>query len=172
MRRAILIASALALVTGLVFLTLGPEGRRAMLTGLMDPLHGLDHFLALLAVSIWAGRLRSTELWALPAAFLAGMAPGFVLAAGQDPIPLADLLVHVVILGSLLSFVAAMLIPIRLPLREAVSSVAMIGGCHGYVHAHEVGSAMAPWFGLGAIIGAAALLAAGVAAGLVAPQAE
>ena len=162
----------LAVTAGLLFLVLGPEGRRAMLVGLTDPLHGLDHFLALLTVGVWAGRLRNPDLWVLPAAFLTGMVPGFVLAVDQTPIRLADILVHIVVLGSLLSFVAAILIPIRLPTREAVSTVAMIGGCHGYLHGHEVGSEMAGWFGLGALIGAAALLTAGAAVGLAAPRAE
>ena len=172
MRRVVLIVSVLAVAAGLLVLVLGPEGRRAMLVGLADPVHGLDHFLALLAVGVWAGRLRNPDLWVLPAAFLAGMVPGFVLAVDQTPIGLADILVHIVVLGSLLSFVAAILIPIRLPTREAVSTVAMIGGCHGYLHGHEVGSGMAGWFGLGALIGAAALLAAGAAVGLAAPRAE
>jgi urease accessory protein len=172
MRRAILIVASLAAVTGLLLLVLGADGRRAMLTGLTDPLLGFDHFLAFLAVGVWAGRLRSPDLWVLPAAFLGGMVPGFMLAVDQVPIPLADILVHIVILGSILSFVAAILIPVRLPTREAVTTLAMIGGCHGYVHGHEVGGGAAAWFGLGALVGAAVLLAAGAVVGLAAPRAE
>jgi urease accessory protein len=146
----------------LLFVALGPESRNSLMAGLTDPVRGLDHFLALLAVGIWAGRLRSPDLWALPAAFLAGMAPGFVLAFDQVPIPIADALIHLVILGSLLSFVTAVLVPIRLPTMEAARTVAMIGGCHGYDAWLGGGLSVGGVVRLGALLAAAVLLAAGV----------
>ncbi len=95
------------------------------------------------------------------------MAPGFVLAVDQVPIPLVDVLVRIVVLGSLLSFAAAVVIPIRIPTSEAVTTLAMIGGCHGYLHGGEVGVATADWwFGLGALLAAGGLVTAGVAVGL------
>jgi urease accessory protein len=140
------------------------------MAGLMDRLLGLDHLLALLLAGMWAGRLRGPELWALPAAFLAGTVPGFALAADQVAISLIEGLVHLLILASLVSLAAALLTPLRLPTRESMSTVAMIGGCHGYIHGVEIGSEQAMWFGLGALASAAALLASGVAVGLAAPQ--
>ena len=70
------------------------------------------------------------------------------------------------IVGSLLSLAAAIVIPIRLPTKEAASTVAMLGGCHGYVHGVEVGSGQALWFGLGALVSAGLLLLTGVVTGL------
>ena len=173
MERSVLLTASLVLGLALMIaVILEPEGRRALVAGLTDPLRGLDHFLALLALGIWVGRLQDPNLWALPAAFLVGMASGFLLMVGQPPIPLADVLVHVVLLGSLLSFVAAILLPIRLPTREAISTVAMVGGCHGYLHGHEVGWGAALWFGLGFLVAAALLLAVGVLVGLTSPPVE
>ncbi len=171
LRSALIAASLLMGVALLLFGIWDAKGRSSLLSGLTDPLYGLDHFLALLAVGIWAGRLRGANTWKLPAVFLGGTVPGFLLMVGQPPIPLTDALVHIVIVGSILSFVAAFLIPIRIPTSEAVTTVAMIGGCHGSVHASEVGAtAAAGWFGVGALLTASGLTAAGVAVGLATPR--
>jgi len=138
----------------------------------MDPLLGLDHLLALLLVGMWAGRLRGPELWTLPAAFLAGTVPGFVLAADQASLPVVEAVVHVLVIASLLLLAAALLAPVRLPAREAMSAVALTGGCHGYIHGVEVGSEQALWFGFGALLSATALLASGAAVGLASSRAS
>lgn len=170
MRHPALLVVASGLATLLLAGAGSGAGRASLMAGLMDPFLGLDHLLALLLVGTWAGRLRGPELWALPAAFLAGTVPGFALAADQVSIPVVEGLVHLLILASLVSLAAALLVPLRLPTREAVSTVAMFGGCHGYIHGVEVGSEQAMWFGLGALASAALLLASGVVVGLASPQ--
>ncbi|EYD76379.1 hypothetical protein Rumeso_02043 [Rubellimicrobium mesophilum DSM 19309] len=95
---------------------------------------------------------------------------GYLLATGQTPIPLVDALVHILIMGSLLLLAGAITFPIRLPLREAVSTMAMFGSCHGYVHGLEAGLEMPGWFGLGSIMTATALLSLGVIVGLTVAQ--
>lgn len=170
MRRVILAFSALALVNLLVFLIL-EEGRRDELAdGFLDPILGLDHFMVLVGVGLWAGRWGGTAQWLLPVAFLLGTPVGYVLAAGQPPVPLVDGLVHVLVVGSLLLIAGVLAFPVKMPMPEAASTVAMFGGCHGYVHGLEQGRDGPVWFEVGSLAMAAALLALGVLAGLVATR--
>ena len=172
MRRAVLIGSALAMAAGLLLLALGVEGRGALLAGVADPLLGLDHFLGLLGVGLWAGRLGGAQRWLLPLCFLAGAPAGYLLGAGAPPFPLAETLVDLLVVGSLLLLTAAIVVLLRLPPGEARSSVALMGCCHGYIHAAHLGSEEALWFSLGSLASAGALLAAGVAVGMAVPRTE
>lgn len=156
---AVLVASALGLVP------VHSEGRSALLSGFMDPVFGLDHLLALLWLGLWAGRVRGPALWALPAAFLAGTVAGFGLALGPPVGLVLEAVVHLLVVASLLLLIGAALIPVRLPLREMASTVALMGGCHGYAHGLEVSAAPALWFGLGVLVSSAALAVAGAALG-------
>jgi urease accessory protein len=156
-----LLASAMGLVP------VGTEGRSAFLIGLMSPTFGLDHLLALLWLGLWAGRLGARTSWALPMVFLGGMVGGLGLGLGAGPGPVLEAIVHLLVVASILLLVGAVLVPVRLPLPSAASMAVLMGGCHGYLHALEVGAGPALWFGLGALIGAAALAGTGAALGRV-----
>ena len=73
--------------------------------------------------------------------------------------------------GSVLLVGVGLMGSVNLPLREATSMAAMIGGCHGYLHRLEVGTAEAVWFGLGAVVTAGALMTVGVAVAMREPRA-
>lgn len=138
----------------------------SVLAGLVHPILGLDHFFALLGVGMWAVQLRDRARWALPVAFLAGMPVGFLLVAQQPPAPLIDALVKLLTIASGPLIAAALILPVRLPPKETVSTVALMGGCHGYVHGVELGQADPLGFSLGFMVASVALLAAGLAVGL------
>ena len=95
-----------------------------------------------------------------------------MLAAGQTPGPLIETLVRGLVIGSMLLVAAALAVPMNLPPREATSTVAMIGGCHGYLHWSEVSPAQVISFGFGSFVTAAALMAMGVAVARLIPQAD
>jgi urease accessory protein len=162
MKRVALMTAVLTMMSLLASLGWGDRGRDALAAGLLDPVLGLDHFMVLLGVGLWAGQWGGTAQWALPAAYLLGTPLGFVLAAGQPPFPLIDTLVHVLILGSLLLIAGALVVPLRLPMREAAGTVAMFGGCHGYVHRLEAVSDVPLLQGLGVMSASAVLLVLGV----------
>jgi urease accessory protein len=172
MARLGLITVTILIGVVLLLAALGADGRRAMLTGLIDPLLGLDHFLGLLGVGLWAGRMGGAERWLLPLCFLAGAPAGYLVGNGAPPFPLAETLVDLLVVGSLLLLTATIIVPLRLPPGEARSSVALMGCCHGYIHAAHLGSEGAVWFSLGSLASAGALLAAGVAVGLSVPRTE
>lgn len=142
------------------------EWLRSLLAGLAHPVLGLDHLFALLGVGMWAARLGDTARRAVPAAFLVGMPMGFLLVVQQPPSPLIDSLVKLLAIASGPLIAATLILPVRLPLREALYTLALMGGCHGYVHGVELGNAE-PWaFTLGFLISAIALLTAGLTVGL------
>lgn len=164
---SLVVAAGFLLASALGLAPARTTERLPFLDGLMDPVLGLDHLLALLWLGLWAGRVRGPALWALPTAFLAGTVAGFGLALGPPVGLVLEALVHFLLVASLLLLVGAAVVPVRLPLPEAASAVALIGGCHGYVHGLEIGGAPALWFGLGVLLSAAALVATGAAVGRV-----
>ena len=64
--------AALALVALVVFGALNEGGRQSLVVGLADPVLALDHFVVLIGVGLWAGKLGASAHWRLPAAFLIG----------------------------------------------------------------------------------------------------
>jgi urease accessory protein len=162
---SLLAVAGLLLASALGLLPERTTERPPFLAGLLGPVLGLDHVLALLWLGLWVGRVRGPALGALPAAFLAGTVAGFGLALGPPVGPVLAALVHLLLVASLLLLVGAALVPVRLPLPEVACLVALMGGCHGYVHGLEIGGAPALWFGLGVLFTAAALIAVGVGMG-------
>ena len=163
MRRPVGAVAVLVLAALLVFGALDGQERRSWAAGLLDPLIGLDHFMVLVGIGLWAGRLGAPAPRRMLAAFLVGALAGFVLAAGQPSALLVEALVRLLVIGSVLLVGVGLMVRVSLPQRDATSMAAMIGGCHGYLHRLEVGPAEALWFGLGAVVTAGALMTVGVA---------
>src|SRR5690606_2095654 len=74
-----------------------------LIHGMLHPLLGVDHLLAMIAVGVWATQLGGRAVVALPAAFVATMANGAV--AGDAGLGLpgveAGILLSVLALGAL-----------------------------------------------------------------------
>ena len=58
-----------------------------LLTGLLHPVSGLDHVLAMVAVGLWGAQLGLPAIWVLPVAFPLVMAMGGMLGFLGVPIP-------------------------------------------------------------------------------------
>ena len=172
MRGLLLLGLALAVAVWVVAIGLGDAERRSLVIGLIDPLLGLDHFLALLGVGAWAGRLGAPEFRVLPGAFLAGAALGFLLGLGPTQPPVINAAVHVLAVVPFFMLIPAIVMPLRMSLREAASTVLMLGGCHGFVHELDLDTSRSLWFGLGAAVAAGAFLAVGVLVGRMANPAQ
>jgi urease accessory protein len=129
----------------------GHAGGDAFAAGFAHPLLGADHLLAMLAVGLWAARRGGAARWTLPAAFLAFMLIGALLAVPGAPLAAAEqgAAASVFVLG--LAVVAAA----RLATPFALACVAAFAVFHGY--AHGVESAGEPVFFAG-MLGASALL--------------
>lgn len=130
--------------------------------GMLHPLSGLDHMLAMIAVGLWAAYAGGRALWLLPASFvgmmLAGAGLGFagIALAMMEPLILAS----VVVLGLLVAF------NVRMPLIPGMALVALFGLFHGQAHALEMAAGTATVsYALGFALVTALLHLGGIAIG-------
>ncbi|MEE9139777.1 MAG: HupE/UreJ family protein [Alphaproteobacteria bacterium] len=167
--------AATAAMTGVVMavFTVAPEalahapgasptsaGHGGLIGGVLHPLGGLDHLLALVAAGMLAGGLGGRAALAVPGVFLAALAAGFVAGVEGAALPLGEFAIaaSLVFLGSIVA------LGLRLPLAVAVSLAGLFAVFHGYAHGVEAPVSTEPVvFGLGLITASAFILAAGAA---------
>ncbi|MDO9710349.1 HupE/UreJ family protein [Paracraurococcus lichenis] len=164
MTRFALPAAAL-LLPATAFAHPGHLEHAGFLAGLLHPVSGLDHLLAMVMVGLWAGLLGGAARLALPGAFLAAMLAGFGLAAAGLVLPG----VEAGILASVVVLAAFALLAVRVPVAAAAGLVALAGLFHGHAHGTEMLGGVAP-YAAGFLLATAALHAAGLA--LAAPLAR
>ncbi len=132
--------------------------------GLMHPLTGLDHLLAMLLVGGWATLLGSTSR-AAALSFTGGIAAGIAIAVISPAAGLATL-AEAVIIGSLLVLGAGVLVGWKPGGLLATAVAGLFGLGHGLAHGWSAeGMAMPLSFGIGVMVTTAALLALGHAIG-------
>lgn len=111
------------------------------LSGVLHPLTGTDHLLAMFAVGLWAAAVGGRAAWTLPLAFVAALAVGGI--AGVLGLQLTG--VEPTILASLVVFGVASAIALRLPLGAAAAGTAVFGLAHGLAHGAEATGSFAPY---------------------------
>lgn len=131
--------------------------------GLLHPLLGLDHLLAMLVVGIWAAQLGGRARALVPASFVALMALGGLAAMnGYAPPRIeAGIAASLLVLGLLVTLRG------RLPVAAAMALTAAFALFHGAAHGLELPRLAAPGayaFGFG--LATAALHGAGLLIGL------
>lgn len=136
-----------------------PGHGEGAVAGLMHPLTGLDHILAMVAVGLWAAQLGGRAQWLLPASFVGFLAMGGVLGASGFVLPMAEagIVTSVLLLGLLVGFA------VKLKTAPAALAVGVFALCHGYAHGVEMpamGSGLL--YGLGFVAASAALHASGL----------
>ena len=132
-----------SLIASLVLFSLTPQIAQAhvgILTasgwehGVLHPLLGIDHLLAMLAVGIWARQLGGRATWLVPLSFVSVMVLGGML--GMYTIPLSyiegGILMSLLVLGVLIATA------IRLPLTASMALVGLFALFHGYAHGAEM----------------------------------
>lgn len=165
MTRTTLIAAA---SVGALMLTLaGPAlahpGHLAgggFIDGLLHPLSGIDHLMAMTAVGVWAARQGGRALWALPAAFVVMLAGGAALGIAGVALPAVEALIaaSVVVLGLLA------VTNVRVPVAAGVALVGAFAVFHGHAHGAEMPEAAHPLlYGAGFLLATALPHAAGIA---------
>ena len=83
--KAALLASALVASSSAMA---HPGHAEGALAGLMHPLTGADHLLAMVAVGLWAAQLGGRAQWLLPASFVGFLAAGGALGAAGVSLPM------------------------------------------------------------------------------------
>ena len=138
------------------------DGYGSFMSGLLHPIFGLDHVLAMVAVGLWASLIGGRALVVVPAAFVGVMALGFLMALGGVALPFVEpvILASVVVLG----LVVALALPV--PVAAGAALVGFFAVFHGHAHGEEMGAATMAAYGAGFVIATAALHAGGIALGL------
>lgn len=139
------------------------HGSSGMITGLLHPFSGMDHFLAMLAVGMWAGQNGGRKIWLLPAFFMAMLATGAGIALNYPSLPLIapGVAASVLVLG----FIVAR--SLRLPVLTSVALTASFGVLHGYAHGMEIPGAIEPVpYAFGFLASTAALHLTGIMLGI------
>ncbi len=143
----------------------GDHSHMSFTEGLLHPLTGLDHVLAMVAVGLWASQLGGRALWLLPLTFPAVMAIGAALGLSGVTLPL----VEIGIAGSVMVLGAVVALALRPSLAISIPLIGAFALLHGYSHGVELpASASALSYGAGFIAATLVLHAIGIATGLIA----
>jgi urease accessory protein len=141
----------------------GHEGT-GFVHGLIHPLGGLDHILAMVAVGLFAARLGGRALWLVPASFVTAMAVAGAVGMAGFALPHveAGIALSILVLGAAIAFETTM------PVAAAMALVAFFAVFHGYAHGAEMPETMSGLAYAGGFLAATATLhAAGIGLGLL-----
>ena len=101
---------ALCVVARVVPVLAHVEGGEAagLVSGLLHPVSGLDHVVAMIAVGVWGAQLGAPALWLLPVTFPLVMAFGGMAGLIGVPLPGVEfgIAVSAIVLGALVVFEA------------------------------------------------------------------
>jgi len=134
------------------------------IAGVLHPLAGLDHMLAMISVGLWGAFLGRPLVYALPMLFPAAMAVGGALGMAGIGFPPVELgiAVSVVTLGAMILFA------VRAPVVVACVIVGIFALFHGYAHGAELPSAADPvGYSAGFVLSTGVLHLVGIAFGLL-----
>lgn len=139
------------------------------LSGLIHPVLGYDHLLAMLSVGILSAQIGGRAIWTVPATFVGVMAVGGAL--GLIDIGLTS--TEMGIAGSLVLLGAIIAAERKLPILLAMAGVGFFAIFHGYAHGTEMPTTAEPvLYALGFLTGTALIHIAGVVIGDIAKHYE
>ncbi|MDM0046112.1 HupE/UreJ family protein [Variovorax dokdonensis] len=109
--------------------------------GLLHPLLGPDHLLAMVCVGVVSMQLGGSSVWRVPAAFVLAMIVGGATGMARPGAGFAEagIAISLVALGSAIVFRQ------RMPHALVMACVGVFGFCHGYAHGVEIPQAASPW---------------------------
>ncbi|MCG7868700.1 MAG: HupE/UreJ family protein [Candidatus Thiodiazotropha taylori] len=152
---AIALLALCALLPGVVLghVEVGISGDGGFVSGLLHPVTGLDHVVAMVAVGLWGAILGAPAIWILPIAFPLIMTVGAVLGILDFPLPAIGIGIaaSAIFLGGMVAANA------RPPLAIAFLAIAFFAIYHGHPH----GAAL-PDFGVPLLYAAGFVVATGL----------
>lgn len=163
---SILVAVWISLIPTMVYAHDGnvlPLG--GFLNGLIHPVLGYDHLLAMLSVGILSAQIGGRAIWTVPATFVSVMALGGALGLIDIGLPSTEMGIaaSLVILGSIIAAER------RLPILLAMAGVGFFAIFHGYAHGAEMPQTAEPVaYATGFLTGTALIHIAGVVIGDIA----
>lgn len=161
-RCALLVCLSLPAAAAFAHAQTGVAG--GLLSGLLHPVVGIDHLVAMVAVGLWGAILGSPAVWVLPVTFPLVMAIGALFGLADVGLPG----VEVAIALSALALGAAVLTKSRPPLWAAACLVGLFAIFHGHAHGTEVPEATNPLaYGVGFVLATGLLHLSGILIGLL-----
>lgn len=142
-------------------------GDNGFVSGILHPILGLDHLLAMLCVGILSAQLGGRSIWQLPLTFVLVMVIGGLLGVFQIPMPAVEvgISLSVLVLG------AGIAIDRELAPWIAIGFTALFAVFHGYAHGLEMPSMATPAsYVSGFVLGTASIHIIGVFIGVFATQ--
>jgi urease accessory protein len=134
-----LIAAALSVLAGPAFAHTGTgAATHGLIHGLMHPIGGTDHLLAMLAVGVWSALVMPARAWMAPVAFVTAMLMGAGLAAFGLALPMVELgiVASVIALGVMIAF------RLDVGLVAGAALVGLFAMFHGNAHGLEASGSM------------------------------
>ncbi|MDR7568610.1 MAG: HupE/UreJ family protein [Armatimonadota bacterium] len=143
MRRAVwtIVATLGLLVAAPAWAHVGVGPISGFPSGVLHPLSGADHWVAMVAVGIWARFLGGHGILTVPLGFVASMALGSLVGVHGR----AALWTETGILASLLFFGLALLLPLRLTTWLGSTLVTVFAFFHGHAHGAEIPPGRVGW---------------------------
>jgi len=141
------------------------EGQaKGLLNGLLHPISGLDHVLAMVSVGLWGAQLGPPAVWLLPVTFPMVMAVGGFLGLVGIHVPGVEIgiALSVLLLGLM----------VALDGKPALVAAAVLVGAFAICHGHAHGTELPPGqngliYSLGFVVATGALHGLGIAIGAV-----
>jgi len=133
-------------------------------TGMLHPVSGLDHVLAMIAVGLWGAQLGAPAIWLLPVTFPLVMAFGGFLGLLGVPLPGVEIgiALSAILLGTMVATQA------RPPLWLAATAVGFFAIFHGHAHGTELPAGESGLlYSIGFVVVTGCLHATGIAIGLI-----
>lgn len=135
-----------------------------LLAGLLHPIAGFDHVLAMVALGLWGAQLGAPAIWLLPVTFPLVMAFGGFLSLVGMPLPGVEIGIaaSAIMLGTVVALQA------RPPLPAAALLVAGFALFHGYAHGTELPDGQSGlMYSLGFVVATGMLHMVGIGIGLL-----
>ena len=161
--KSFLMALLFAAIPGVAYAHEGTNlGLGGFLSGIVHPVLGYDHLLAMLSVGIISAQIGGRAIWTVPATFVTVMAIGGVLGLINIGLTATELgiAVSLVILGLVIAAER------RIPILAVMIGVGFFAIFHGYAHGAEMPDTAEPFlYALGFLVGTALIHIAGVVIG-------
>ncbi|MDC7788860.1 HupE/UreJ family protein [Rhodoplanes sp. TEM] len=133
-------------------------------SGLLHPITGPDHLVAMVAVGLWGAQLGAPAIWVLPITFPLVMAIGGLIGLAGVPLPLVEPVVA--LSGLALGLLIAL--HVRPPLWVAAVVVGVFAIFHGYAHGRELPGAADPTaYAVGFVVATGLLHLVGILIGVM-----
>lgn len=161
--KSFLMALLFAAIPGVAYAHDGTNlGLGGFLSGIVHPVLGYDHLLAMLSVGIISAQIGGRAIWTVPATFVSVMAVGGILGLINIGLNVTELgiAVSLVILGLVIAAER------KIPTLIVMIGVGFFAIFHGYAHGSEMPDTAEPFlYALGFLVGTALIHIAGVVIG-------